>query len=283
MNRRDTIALLGAGLVGGSAAADAAQRRPSRPQRTVDPANPRDLAMIFRKLAWVDGEGFGLWWLKGRRYAAVPPTYIPFWDMLIGTLFTVRDVDADTYAVTSLTTTFYTDIQSGALLDTFQNPVTGKDVKVNYQPPHPSEQRYGLQGRLDIPPAMPGTTATHTYAPGPAFVEGDDVWVRADFAARAVPTDTTRPALQFEDLTMYFGSFGDVADPAAKAIPAGQVFTDLLNYPAWLEMGDRSGHYFSRCFGRKVFTTDAMPPDWKRLMSEHHPDILKDPRAALRG
>jgi hypothetical protein len=283
MNRRETIALLGAGVAGASVGIPAAQARPGRTLRTVDPANPRDLAMIYRKLAWIDGEGFGLWWLKGRRYAAVPPTYIPFWDMLIGMLFTVRDIDSDTYAVTTLTTTFYTDIQTGALLETFHNPVTGKEVKVNYQPVHPTEQHYGPQGRLDEPPGIPGTSALRSTSPGPAFVEGDEVWLRADVSARAVPTDPTKPAFQVEDLTTFFGSFKDLADPAAKSMVAGQVFTDLLNYPAWLEMGDRSGHYFSRCFGRKVFAIDAMPEDWRRLMSLNHPDILKDPRAALHG
>ena len=48
-------------------------------------------------------------------------------------------------------------------------------------------------------------------------------------------------------------------------------------------MGDRNGHYFSRCFGRKVFSAAAMPADWQRLMAVRHPDILRDPKAALAG
>lgn len=285
MNRRDTLAMLGTGMLmtATGAPAPAASGRADTRRLTLDAGDPRDLALIFRRLAWAPGEGFGIWWLKGRRYAAVPPTYVAFWDMLIGTIFTVRDLDAETYAVRSLTTTFYTDIASGALLDMFHNPVTGRDVKVTYPPPRPSDQRFGLHGRMDDPPSIPGTSSSRSVEPGPAFIEGDDVWLRADFAARAVPTDVTRPAFQVEDLSTYFGALKDVADPAAIDVPAGQVFTDLLNYPAWLEMGDRSGHFFSRCFGRKVFSADAMPADWKRLMAEHHPDILKDPRAALKG
>jgi hypothetical protein len=46
-------------------------------------------------------------------------------------------------------------------------------------------------------------------------------------------------------------------------------------------MGDRNGHFFSRCFGRKVFSTGAMPADWQRLMAEHYPEMLRDPLAAL--
>jgi hypothetical protein len=241
------------------------------------------VAHAFRKLAYVAGEGFGIWWLKGRRYAAVPPVYTPFWDMLIGTLFHVRDLDADTYAVTTLATSFYTDIHTGELLETFHNPVTGKDQKVTFLALKPVEQHYGLHGQMveTAMNSMPGSASTRSAEPGPLFIEGDDVWIRADNSFRAVPADVTRQAFQVEDLSTYFGSLRDLANPALKAMPAGQVFTDLLNYPAWLEMGDRNGHFFSRCFGRKVFSTGAMPKDWQRLMAEHHPEILKDPLGAL--
>lgn len=283
MNRRDSLGILGSALVGAAAVAPgSADARKPTPQLTLNPSDPADLAMIHRKLAWSLDESVGFWWLKGIRYAALPPTYTPFWNMLIGTLFTVRDVDAETYAVTTLTTTFYTDLATGELLETFNNPITGKQVKINYAPAKARTRQFNRGGEVEGF-AMPGTTTTHSSAPGPAWIEGDDVWVRSDMAFRAVPTDLTRKAFQVEDLSTYFASLRDVADPRKKAIPAGQVFSDMLNFPPWLEMGDRNGHYFSRCFGRKVFSAAAMPADWQRLMAVRHPDILRDPKAALAG
>jgi len=283
MNRRDSLAVFGAAMLGATTPGTAAAAPAKNAPPPFDLSNPRDIARIYRRLAWIDGDGFGIWWLKGRRYVAVPPTYIPFWDMLIGSLFTIRSLDADTYAVTSMSTTFYTDIATGALLDTFHHPVTGKDVKVVPLNPKPITQQYGIHGQMLETPmnSMPGTTATRNSEPGPAFIEGDDIWLRNDVSARLVPTDVTRQALQVEDLTTYFGTLKDVANPKLREVPAGQVFTDLLNFPAWLEMGDRNGHFFSRCFGRKVFSTGAMPADWQRLMAERHPEILRDPLAAL--
>ena len=281
MNRRDSLGILGSALVAGAALAPAvAEARKPTPQLDLNPADPADLAMIHRKLAWSLDESVGFWWLKGMRYAALPPNYTPFWNMLIGTIFTVRDVDAETYAVTTVTTTFYTDIASGELLETFKNPITGKTVKVNYAPTKPNTRRFNRSGEVEHM-SMPGMTTTSSSAPGPAWIEGDDVWVRSDMSFRAVPADLTRKAFQVEDLSTYFGSLRDVADPRKKAIPAGQVFSDLLNFPGWLEMADRNGHYFSRCFGRKVFSATQMPQDWQRLMASRHPDILRDPKAAL--
>ncbi len=281
MNRRDSLGILGSALVAGAAIAPSdTEARKATPQLNLNPADPADLAMIHRKLAWSLDESVGFWWLKGIRYAALPPTYTPFWNMLIGTIFTVRDVDAETYAVTTVTTTFYTDLATGELLETFKNPITGKQVKVNYAPTKANTRHFNRSGEVERT-SMPGMTTTSSSAPGPAWIEGDDVWVRSDMSFRAVPTDLTRKAFQVEDLSTYFGSLRDVADPKKKAIPTGQVFSDLLNFPGWLEMADRNGHYFSRCFGRKVFSAAEMPQDWQKLMAARHPDILRDPKAAL--
>ena len=105
--------------------------------------------------------------------------------------------------------------------------------------------------------------------------------VRKVAVPRGEQTYLTRKTFQVEDLSTYFGSLRDVADPRKKAIPTGQVFSDLLNFPGWLDMADRNGHYFSRCFGRKVFSATEMPQDWQKLMAARHPDILRDPKAAL--
>ena len=280
MNRRQTLRVIGSGVMGVAIGHGAALARTRPPLPPPDLTDPVQVANIYRKLAWSMDGGIGFWWLKGMRYAALPPRYTPFWNMLIGTLFKVRDIDAETYAVTTITTTFYTDLVSGELLESFKNPITGKTNKIPYAEPRPREQKFNRQGAIyDSSP--PGTTTTRVAQPGPAWIEGDDVWLRSDMASRAVPDDPTRRAFQVEDLSTYFGSWREVADAARKAIPAGQVFTDLLNFPGWLEMGDRNGHYFSRCFGRKVFSTQSMPQDWQRFMQARYPDLLRDPVAAF--
>ena len=82
---------------------------------------------------------------------------------------------------------------------------------------------------------------------------------------------------------MYFGSVKDVQNPRLGHIPAGQVFTDLLSYPAWLEMQDQPGQFFSRCLGRKVFDPHRMPAAWHEFMARRYPAVAKDPAGALKG
>lgn len=282
MNRRESMGLIGGGAIGMAGMSSAAEPRSKQGLLELDPANPDHLALIFRKLAWSVDDSIGYWWLKGMRYAALPPTYTPFWNMLVARIFRVTDMTDDTYTVRSITTTYYTDPATGALLETFNNPITGKVNKIMYPEAKVVVERFGRMGELN-PPKIPGSTVTHNTEPGPAWIVGDDVWVRSDWAFRAVPDDPTRKVFQVEDFSTYWGSLRDVADPSRKAVPAGQVFTDILNFPPWLEMGDRNGHYFSRCFGRKVFSQGAMPEEWKRLTAQRHPEIARNVAAMLTG
>jgi len=282
MNRRESIGLIGTGALGMAALSPAVGARSKPALLDLDPANPDHLALIHRKLAWATRDTVGYWWLKGIRYAAVPPTYTPFWNMLIAKIFKVQDIDADTYAVTSISTTFYTDLKTGALLETFNNPITGKVNQIRYPEPKVTVERFGRKGELNLP-SIPGSTVTHNSEPGPAWIVGDDVWVRSDMAFRAVPDDLTRKAFQVEDFSTYWGSLKEVANPKIGAVATGQVFTDVLNFPPWLEMGDRNGHYFSRCFGRKVFRQEDMPAEWQRLVAERYPDLSRNAAAMLSG
>lgn len=281
MNRRESISLIGSGALGIAATPGVAASGSGKRRLDLDPANPDHLALIHRKLAWSMDDTVGYWWLKGMRYAALPPTYTPFWNMLVAKIFRVTDMTDDTYTVTSISTTYYTDPSSGVLLDTFNNPITGKINKIMYPEPKVVVERFGRKGDLN-PPTIPSSTVVHNSEPGPAWVAGDDVWVRGDWAFRAVPDDPTRKVFQVEDFSTYWGSLKEVADPTRKAVTAGQVFTDILNFPPWLEMGDRNGHYFSRCFGRKVFSQDAMPEEWKRLTAQRYPDIARNAAAKLK-
>ena len=88
---------------------------------------------------------------------------------------------------------------------------------------------------------------------------------------------------QINDHSTYHGSLRDVADPDVKNAPATWSFNDLNTWPAWMEMGDNPGNYFSRGFGRKVFAIEDMPSTWHRFATDRFPEVMKDPRGALQG
>lgn len=272
------LALLGASSLMPSPAV-AAKKTLSR----LDPADKKDQALIYRKLAWATDDRLGFWWMRGTRYGIVENSLTPFWEMHVGTFFKVRDVSPDEYEVTSLSIGFYTDPKTGEFIKKLINPLTGKEVEIVYYPPNPpkpTKLRYNQSGRADIPP--PATGATDIGTTGPAWIEGDHVWVRGDHSTSHPATATAR-ATKINDLPTYFGSLKDVADPAVKMPLAGQMFSDINNWSGYLGMEDRPGTWYSRNIAFKVATYGEMPEIWRKLLQQEHPDIAKDPAKVMEG
>ncbi len=271
--------LIGAAIIAGGAVAGRA--RAARPG-AFDPASPADQALAFRKLAYSTDGKVGFWWLRGRRYGLVEGDLTPFWDMHVGSWFRARDLEGGHYETTTISVSVYTDCATGEVLEAFTNPYTGKKVRIGRFPPTPVRAVYGPEGRLPTPDAAPaGLTAK--AAIGPTWVEGDSVYVTADviLAGALISDPTTR--VRVNDLTTYAGSVRDVLDPAVAMAPAAQIFNDDNTWPAWLEMGDRPGSYFSRAQGRKVFRYEDMPAVWRGEMARLYPAIARDPAGALAG
>jgi hypothetical protein len=276
----DRRALLGLG-----AASTAALLAPVAPARadpspsTLDtPARPvGDAQIVHRKLAYSMDGSLTFSWLRGVRYAAIDNVLRPLWTMHLGTLFRTRDL-ANGYAVTAATTTFYTDLDSGRLLKTIQHPLTGKTLDVHYFPPTPQTVVYGRSGP-PIPDSGPLAALENHVATGPAWIDGETISVLGDHLAYSREGGPSR--IRVNDLTTFVGRASDVADPRVPNPPSTMIFNDLNTWPPWLQMGDAPGAYFSRAWGRKEFSYDAMPGVWRALMRTEYPAIAADPASAL--
>jgi hypothetical protein len=244
-----------------------------------DPASAADRALAFRKLAWSMDDKVTYSWLRGRRYGLHQGKLYPFWDMVVGTMFRVLDHGDGRYDVISIGASFYTDVQTGRMIDTFDNPLTGKRARIGFFPPSPQTISYGPAGRIDTPKGVLAGLA-RTVAIGPAWAEGNDVFVIGDTMLHGALHES---AVHVNDLDTYAGSLRDVLDPAQKNPPARMMFNDLNTWPSWLEMGDIEGTYFSRALGRKVFALSDMPALWQAEMTRRLPQIARDPVGLLKG
>ncbi len=282
IGRRPVI--MGMVALGISALAPSSSRAAKNALPALDPANKKDQALIYRKLAWSMDDRIGFWWLDGTRYGIVDDELTPFWQMHVGSFFKVRDLAEGEYEVTNMSIAFYTDVNTGEFIKKLINPLTGKEVEIVYYPPNPPKPTrivYNESGRAekagDSAPGFADIGAT-----GPAWIEGDQVWVRGDHSLRRPATATSR-GMKVNDMPTFFGSVRDVADPAVKMPLAGQMFSDANTWSGFLGMEDRPGVWYSRCLGRKVASYADMPALWRRLMAQEHPDIASDPAKALMG
>ena len=281
MKRRTVL-----GLVGAAAAAPLLRAPSARAEMLdLDPSNPAHLLMITRKLAHTMDDSIVFWWAKLLRMAVLDRIATPLWNVHVGALLKTRDLDEyGSYETTAISMVFYTDLQTGEYLPTFNNPFTGQEVEIGYFPATPGKRIVNADESPSERSVRPGFKSIRIHPLGPAVIEGDDVWIRDDDIFRSEPL-TPEAGLPFRgnDWSTYHGSVAEVANPEILNAPATWHFNDILSYPPWLGMGDRPGDFVSRGFGRKVSSFDSMPGRLPEFIRMRHPEIYEDPAGALEG
>ncbi|MFZ9479052.1 MAG: DUF1838 family protein [Steroidobacteraceae bacterium] len=266
-----------------AASGDALQAATSaRPDSALtDLRDPRQLSLAFRKLAWSMDDGLSFWWLRGVRYGMRGSVATPFWDMYVGLWFRTRDQGNDTYEVLRAGANFYTLPGKSELLEQFANPFTGQTVPVRYAAPRLVKQTYPMNGGGPTREAAAGVNSTIDASIGPAWLEGDEVAIQGDIVIRGESSSTGQRPFNVNDWSTYVGSWREVRDPKNRNPASAQTFTDVLDFPAWLQMGDTQGTFVSRCYGRKVTRYEDMPAIWRRHFATRFPDIARNPAAVL--
>ncbi len=252
----------------------------------LDPADPDDTLLIHRKLAYSMDDSLTFWWLRSTRFGLVDSAFRPLWNVHVGHIRTTTDLDDDgAFETTAISIGFYTDLENGQVLETFKNPYTDQEIDVPiFGGATPNKRAYSRDGDIAELPSRDGFKVTSHIPLGPTLIEGDDVWVRHEAGFRMEPeTPEAGKLFQINDQSTYHGSLKEVADTDIKNAPATWSFNDLNTWPAWMGMGDHVGNYFSRGFGRKVFTIDDMPSTWHGFVADRFPEVVKDPRGALQG
>lgn len=286
MKRRTALGILGTAPLTIASGAVGLRSHPAQADNhkaNLNPDDADDLYVIHRKLKYTFDDQLVFWFIDAVRNGLVDSQFTPFWNMHVGFISSVKDLDKQRFEVKTMSAIFYSDMESGELLETFDNPYTGERIPVRQPQLRVSSQtlnRTGIEPRRSPRPAM---TMEEFGKIGPAWVIGDDVWCRGDTGFRSEPTTDEGRLLQVNDWETFHGSISQVSDPEVNSADATQTFNDINTWPGWLNMGDHPGNYVSRGFGRKNWSIEAMPDTWKRFMKEQYPKEYADPRARIQA
>ena len=89
IHRRTVLGLVAGAAVGASTLPTLALAA-GKGRAIFDPANPDQLALAFRKLAYSLDDKLTFWWMRGTRYGVTGTVATPFWDMYVASWFTTR-------------------------------------------------------------------------------------------------------------------------------------------------------------------------------------------------
>jgi hypothetical protein len=146
---------------------------------------------------------------------------------------------------------YYSRFDGYEPLEQFENPVTGKTVRIHHFRLGPVPRVYTPEGVIVM-----------GFKPSllPIEVIGDRVFL-------ATESIENRPDMLHPGETNYVNSFmtmsaplADVVNPAVKSAPTNLQLQNKARWPEWLGMGKRPGGTVARGFGAKIRDLEALPP-----------------------
>jgi hypothetical protein len=262
-------AATGAGPAGGGGAAPAGALE--------DPAN---LHRAYRRVRFAGDERIVFWWMRGRRYGFVDTVLTPFFDMHVGSMHRCRDLGDGRYEVRTASAMYHTDIASGALVESWANPVTGRTVQFSYPAPAAAVTTYTYAAGVQDGPSPPGMKMERRHVLAPLELVGEEAWLREE-SWLVVQYAATGRSQRVHDMYTFSSPAAALRDAARAFVPASVHFNDYNGWSPRFEMGDAPGSSVARCSGRKVAGVDELPRPFLELARRLHPDAFRDPARTL--
>lgn len=174
---------------------------------------------------------------------------------------------------------YYLDADSGAFLDSWTNPYTGRVVT---PPANRLRLRYLIEAGGLIRPSFPGAPFDGQVAA--PLVVGDRVWsserLAAQFPAPATPAVAGAPkglAGEPMEVTHFCAALADVENPLLPVVPATMSHTTMWSFYPWMGMAADAGYVLSEIIGMKLAGPDYIPAALRERIERDHPGFLANP------
>jgi len=260
----------------------------------LDLSSPEGLLSASVKMRGTLDERLAFIWLRGLRYTLVDGQATPLCGYLGGSITRYRQLADDAFEFLLYEVSYYTDLDSGEVLQTLRMPHTGRKVEVPLYQTGPGRHVVMMSNEEELDWSAEKTTSeelANQIAPDakvfyrfdlrPSVTQDDRVWIRSDSFARLVPTDLEQSGMFYKEAITYQASRGELAKPGATQVDASLSFAIATAWRPWMQMGDVDGHTVTDGVGGKALRMDDMPDDLLRFTAEHHPDVLEDPASLL--
>jgi hypothetical protein len=214
----------------------------------------------------------------GAYYGTVNGEVTPHFGFVSATFARWRPAADGGYEGANYEIAYFTDLQTGELLHTWKNPVTGEVLAVPQPHMPPARIRFTPALGMELPDASPGVTLKHSVSP--LSVIGDDVWmVERTFVTFPVP-HVPQPG-HFTEIVTLHARLSDMENAHAKRVPTIAYYQGISGWRPWQKMGDRPGSLAGNGYGRYGVKMDGLPPNWLQITRKLRPEVLHDPAAPL--
>lgn len=262
-------------LTGGAAAISAASLASAQTSGSQDSlynfADPKDNLEAFVKVMGnLNGEP--VWHsAQGQIYSQRPGEMsIPIL-AVEGVRWTKFEKTENGYLMSTRDWSFYKDVKTGKVIDTFENPFTGETnttrqilTGVNLWPmsPENGQEVPGFEGEswlMGKPFILPWT------------IDGDDVSVPMELLVKYANGAAGGEIMNF------MVSASQLNDPALTSTDTRFQWTGDSGWVRWMDMGDIEGRTLWNSTGRKVSSADELRPYFLEMAEHYFPGSIADP------
>jgi len=272
LSRRELIiAAVSAAALGSVAPAGLAAPGAAVPGHSDAAPTSLDLTRLLMKMMASQKSEVVPWYYTGRIYAVNGVTEpVHLYNFEGSEIYWVKTPAENQWYMASSTLSFYLDVVTGAYLDHFENPLTGKTNKVT---PNVLRSKPG-QGYNYSAKGMTFFGQTYALNASPANMtiarNGPMLWVQQTQTLATLP----QPFMRSMSI---LGAAAELDDPVVKNATAQFAETTLSTWSRWLDMGAAEGHLVWHAVGRKLGSFAELPGDYRERAEAFSPHHFTDP------
>lgn len=221
----------------------------------------------YMKLHASTSGGESPWYYTGRIYAVRERQAPQLLFNFEGTeIYWVRRIAAGEWQLRGSTLTFFRDAATGAYLDSWVNPVTGRTIEVR-----PNVLRTQT-GDFSVITAAANQLSSRASLPWQVEVNsvGGICWLTTSRWLAAAP----QPWIEVQTM---LGSEAELGDKRVTSATSTFSSTYLAPWLRWMEMGDAPGHLVWHAAGRKLKSRKDMPAPYLERAERTSPVHFTEP------
>ena len=240
--------------------------------------DPNRLLEAFIRLAGSLDDRLIIWWMDGLRYGVVDAQAKLLFGMQVGMFHRFYRQPDGSYKVAMFELTYYTDLATGELLETFDNPYTGETNRVRHVRLGPEIRHQTTQGIAR--PDNPMVTVYQSRL-GPPIIRGNDVWIPIDVEATIEFPKPSAPNILLNHYTTVHGKLTDALNTDLLSAPSELNCQNIIKWEPFMNMAGKPGHMMSRAAGRKLESLSDLPDNYLAMARSMHAKYIADPREIL--
>jgi hypothetical protein len=218
--------------------------------------------------------------LGGRYYGVVDSEITPVFGLMSATFAKYRARPDGGYDCASYEIPFFTDLDTGRVLDRLHIPYTGEEVSVSQTPIPPGALIIGSDLEIRVAKAPPGMVARDRVL-APLEADGD-IWMTEQATSAYRRPGATRVYRYSEVVTLH-ARRADLEAEGALRVPCQTAYASISAWRPWMKMDDHPGHILGTGAGGYGAGLEQLPKAMREALAERRPDVLSDPERPLAG